>query len=785
MRTLIKLALLCGCAACGILIAVRLAGRIDSPAPQEQASAATATTDHLPPVAAVTSPVAASTQRTSEVPTAKERVVPATAARYASPRPRVSDRIEIAASEENEEAITDRSLLRAPPARDVDASGVPTSLVLKMLEQVVQSNQSLQAMHLMQLQTAQLQTTQLQNARLQPAAPLPAPAGPALNAPQPADPANPAETTAPTPPTPAPPAASGEAGGAPSVELLPAEVVKSVNDEGDDQLTINARNADVRSVLEQFGEQSGLNILASAGVQGTITVNLQGVGVDEALDAILKTSGYISRRDGKFVYVGTPDEFAAMDKSQDRVGTRVYRPNYIAVKELQALITPLLTPNTGKMSVTTPAAVGIAVDNTSAGGDSLSQTDALIVQDYEQILAQVDQIVRDLDRRPLQVSIETMIVSVTLNDSSSYGVDFQFLRNQPHVKFGINTPPQSLNNFALDGGLKFGFLDSSLGAFLSALETVGDANVIASPKLLCLNKQKAEILIGQRLGYISTTVTQNFASQNVEFLDVGAQLRLRPYISSDGIIRIEVHPELSEGEVVVNGGFTLPRKTLTEVTTNVMCPDGRTVVLGGLMRQNLRTNTSQVPYLGSLPAVGPLFRRKNDSNEKTEILVLLTPRIVYDGDLEVEGQRYQDDTLDMENAKFHRMTPLSRAHLSRDNLDRAEMALRDGNRSAALRYARRAVDFDPLNRDAVRLLYSLGSQGGATPQLQGLGVETIIGDEEAGPPTVDGEIPPWMLDELRSDGAVGPPAALHPRDPGTPGAVIDVVRPEAIGNAQP
>jgi len=305
-----------------------------------------------------------------------------------------------------------------------------------------------------------------------------------------------------------------------------------------------------------------------------------------------------------------------------------------------------------------------------------------------------------------------------------------------------------------------------------------------------LNKQKAEILMGQRLGYISTSVTQNCCTQNVEFLDVGAQLRLRPYISSDGLIRLEVHPELSEGEVVVNGGFTLPRKTLTEVTTNVMCPDGCTVILGGLMRENLRSDTTQTPYLGSLPLLGPLFRTKTEKIERTEILVLLTPRIIYDGELQAEGQLYTDDTLAMENAKYHRMSPLAKAHLARDHADKALVAMRRGNLAMAERHARLAVHYDPLNRDAVRLLHQIGRGSGGVPVAQGLGVETIVGEtvvdgggvgespDGAPAPVVEGELPPWALDDLEQGDI--PAAPLHPRDPGVPGQSFDVVRPEVF-----
>lgn len=565
----------------------------------------------------------------------------------------------------------------------------------------------------------------------------------------------------------------------------------AVTSEGDGQLAINARDVDVRVLLEQLAEEAGLNILAGASVTGTISLNMQHVGVDEALDAILKATGFTARYDGNFVYIGTPADFATMERAQDTVGTRVYRPNYISAKDLSLVLTPLLTPTTGKISVTTPSAVGIAVDNTSAGGDSMSQQDAVVIQDFQSVLSQIDMVIKDLDRRPAQVSIEAMIVSVTLNDMNSFGVDFQVLRDKNNVRFGWGTPRQAplggggntdpitgaaIGQFPFDtGGMKFAFLDDSLGVFISALETVGDANVIASPKLLCLNKQKAEILIGQKLGYISTTVTQNFSTQNVEFLDVGAQLRLRPFISSDGMIRLEVHPELSEGQVVVNGGFTLPNKTLTEVTTNVMCPDGCTVILGGLMRENLRSNSTQVPLLGSLPGVGPLFRTKTENVERTEILILLTPRIVYDADNAAEGALYQADAKNMEAAKFHRMSPLGKAHLARDYNDRARAAAARGNRVLALRNARLAVHYDPLNRDAVRTLHELGSQEG-DPVPQGLAVETVIGED--GQPVLDGELPPWMLDELGREAM--PPQPDHPRELGVPGRSFDAARPEVF-----
>ena len=171
-------------------------------------------------------------------------------------------------------------------------------------------------------------------------------------------------------------------------------------------------------------------------------------------------------------------------------------------------------------------------------------------------------------------------------------------------------------------GVKFGFVSKNNSGFFRALETLGDVKVLASPRLLVLNKQKAEIQLGQRLGY--QTVTQNLTStvQQVNFLNTGTLLRLRPFISSDGMIRMELHPERSSGSVTNN----LPSSNTAEVTTNVMVPNGATIVIAGLVE-----NTSDYIQTGPLglhrlPILG-IFGNKQRDKTKTELIVLLTPHI--------------------------------------------------------------------------------------------------------------------------------------------------------------
>jgi len=549
-----------------------------------------------------------------------------------------------------------------------------------------------------------------------------------------------------------------------------------VDGEGDDNLSIHIPDIDIREALDFLAAEGNLNILVSKSVQGKVSASLRGVDVAGALDAILKSTGLVARREGKFIFVGTPADFDSLEQAMDKVDTRVYRPNYVTAAELQALIQPLLTATVGVVSVSAAAEVGIASDDAAAGGNKFAGADVVVVRDYRAALAQIDQVVEEIDVRPLQVAIEAMILSVKLDDKNQFGVNFQLLRDKANVKFGLGTPAASLSEVKFDkGGLKFGFLDSSLGAFLDALETIGDTNVIATPRVMVLNKHRAEIQIGEEKGYVSTTITETSSSQSVEFLKLGAQLRLRPFISSDGLIRMEIHPELSDGSVDTSSGYTLPNKEVTQVTTNVMVRDGCTVVIGGLMRAQLSTTTSQVPLLGNLPLVGVAFRSKLETTERRELLVLITPRIVDEPGSCQEGDQAACEFHRRQAVYADKMSPIGKRSVARQYFRLAQSAWAAGDRQRALRFAEMSVHFDPLNRAAIDLRSDiwLGRQHGE---------HTLGGDALSGPPPslIDGEtIPAWLLDDLEQEPAPQP-APVQPLDTGQPGSHTDVVRPRRL-----
>ncbi|MGD0044864.1 MAG: type II and III secretion system protein, partial [Isosphaeraceae bacterium] len=183
------------------------------------------------------------------------------------------------------------------------------------------------------------------------------------------------------------------------------------------------------------------------------------------------------------------------------------------------------------------------------------------------------------------------------------------------------------NGFAsATNGIKYGFISNNITGFVRALETVGSTKILASPRILVLNKQRAEIQLGARLGFRSS-VTQNIigTTQQVQFLNTGTLLRLRPFVSNDDMVRMEIHPERSEGSVDPVTG--LPTQTLAELTTNVMVPDGATLVIGGLIGDDDTYTQSGLPGLSRIPILGHLFGTKEKSDTRQELVVLLTPHI--------------------------------------------------------------------------------------------------------------------------------------------------------------
>ena len=458
-------------------------------------------------------------------------------------------------------------------------------------------------------------------------------------------------------------------------------------------VTMHVNELDVRQLLELLSRRSGLNILVSPRVSGNITANFENTSVEQVLKSVIKLANLIEKKDGTIHYLYTKGEIDddAEILKREKIMTRVYRLNYVRPDELLQMIRPFLSIEVGQKRVSvTPAyrfgigesatfvsggagaasagGGGASTSNTGGptnqgasgggatvggyqpptGGNSMADSDVLIIQDYESNLKIIDQIIKRIDIRPVQVLIEAVIISVDLEHARQLGVNFALVDNlgtalgeigsgtslNNNVGFnptqllttagkiaGVAADPTGLASAA--NGAKFGFVANNVTGFIQALETIGSTKILASPRILVLNKQRAEIQLGSRLGF--QTFSQNFTStiQQVQFLNTGTLLRIRPFISQDGMIRMEIHPERSSGSVINN----IPNQQTAELTTNVMVPDGATLVIGGLMEDEDDYSIQGLPGLSRIPGLGFLFGFRQKNEGRRELVVLLTPHI--------------------------------------------------------------------------------------------------------------------------------------------------------------
>lgn len=489
---------------------------------------------------------------------------------------------------------------------------------------------------------------------------------------------------------------------------------------------IHVNDANLVEVLRMLSLQSQKNIIASKDVKGTVTANLYSVTVREALDAILAANGYAYEEKGNFVYVYTKEELAAQEQANRQRKTRIFRVYYTPVATAVNMVKPALSKD-GELAFSDPAKSGLESGSSDAGGNSHSTEDVMVVTDYEDRLDEVDRILKEIDKRPQQILIEATILRATLNEDNAMGIDFQVLGGVDFAGFsaaggtGINSSVRTLGadsaavndgvsgvgtgftNNVPKGGLSLGLIKNNIAVFLEALETVTDTTVLANPKILALNKQKGEVIVGREDGYITSTTTDTATVQTVEFLQTGTRLIFRPYIGDDGFIRMEIHPEDSSGGLT---GANLPFKVTTEVTSNVLVRDGHTVVIGGLFREDSNSTRGQVPGLGNIPFAGALFRSQRDRTTREEIIILLTPHIVKDDAAYAQMSEQELQRMDHLRVGVRRgMMGSGRERLAEGFYDgaQAELAKASPDRGKVLWNLNAATNLNPKFIEAIEL----------------------------------------------------------------------------------
>jgi type IV pilus assembly protein PilQ len=489
----------------------------------------------------------------------------------------------------------------------------------------------------------------------------------------------------------------------------------------------------IRKALAMLGSAYGKNIVPTPQVDGQLAFRgLTDVTFEEAMDAILGDD-FKYEKVGNLIKVYTKEEYKQLMSDPERMVYKVFTLYYITAAEAQKLITPLLSAN-AKIEVTSPAektitagaggssggmggssggAGGGGLGAGKGGGDDLAMNDTIVIYDYPENIEAVQGLLDVIDIRPRQVLVEATILSALLTEGMELGVDWNLaagssLTGVGGIKVGDDLTtgtPLEIDGFSgttSGNGLKLGITTGDVRVFVTALESITDTTVLATPKVMTVNKQEGSVLIGTNLGYRSSTTisTGGVATEGeVKFLQTGTQLVFRPYIGGDGYIRMEIYPKDSSAALNEDG---VPTENTVEMKSNIIVKDGETIVIGGLFRNVVTTTRNQVPILGDLPWVGAAFRGTTDSNQREEVIVLLTTHII-EHPSELEDDPAVEDVRRRSEGAKDALQSISRTKMAEKAYEKAAKFYVEGNIEQARQQLKIALKLRPAYTEAIRL----------------------------------------------------------------------------------
>jgi type IV pilus assembly protein PilQ len=429
-----------------------------------------------------------------------------------------------------------------------------------------------------------------------------------------------------------------------------------------ERLTLNFQDLETRAVLQLIADFSGLNIVVSDSVQGSVTLRLQNVPWDQALDIVMQTKGLDMRRNGNVIIVAPAEEIAAREQAElealqalqtlEPLRSEFIQVNYAKAAELAGLIS-----SEGNSLLSERGSV--AIDE---------RTNTLLVNDTASTLANIRRLVTTLDIPVRQVLIESRVVIVNDDYSRDLGVRFGATAANDNNGNGligmtgtglgagamvgtptIGVPAGSALPVAVPplptrynvnlpvaspaGSIALAILgnDYLVDLELSALQAEGEGRVVSTPRIVATNQREARILQGTEIPYQESSSS---GAATTSFKEAVLSLTVVPQITPDDRIIMDLTiTKDSVGELVPSGGAGgfIPSIDTRELVTQVVVQDGETVVLGGVYETELRNVTSKVPGLGNLPGIGYLFRSNSQDNNNAELLIFVTPKILRDG----------------------------------------------------------------------------------------------------------------------------------------------------------
>ncbi len=472
--------------------------------------------------------------------------------------------------------------------------------------------------------------------------------------------------------------------------------------------TLEIKDMDINDVLKLLAAKSGLNIIAGKSITGRVTIFLQDVEVHDALTIILKANDLAYMEGHGVVQIVTGAEYeqatghkfganmestivslqsvkasgvvAVLNQIKSLTGkiiaddqsnsiiiedvpdgklmeimkyirqidipreTRVFNISYAKADELAKTIGPMLTKDIGSIEF-----------------DARSNT--LVVMDIPPKVKEISAMITALDKHNKEVLIETKIVQVTLGNNYQMGINWEkIIPNVGHTVVDLHS------NFSLPSSITTGLGTATIGTLtrdnynvvLQALDTFGKSRTLSNPHLAVINNQEASILIGTTIPYTTSSVTTpasgpTTSSESVNFISTGVKLHVTPTIHNDGYITMKIKPEISNEEstpFTAPDGSLIPIVDTSEVQTTVSVKDGVTIIIGGLIKDQLINNKTKIPILGDLPFLGKVFNTENRNMQKTEIVIFLTPHII-NGDVRTDPEEYLKTTSTLKGNKTY------------------------------------------------------------------------------------------------------------------------------------
>ncbi|MBH0025488.1 type IV pilus secretin PilQ family protein [Pseudoalteromonas sp. SWN29] len=412
-------------------------------------------------------------------------------------------------------------------------------------------------------------------------------------------------------------------------------------------MTLNFQDISVRAALQIIAGYNDFNLVTSDSVTGNITLRLDGVPWDQALDVVLRIKGLDKRMDGSILMVAPAEELAAREAKDLKAKQQVedleplyseyIRLNYAKAEDFADLL------KTDRNSIIT-ARGSVSVDQ---------RTNTLLVKDTVKSIENIRRMIETLDIPVQQVVIESRMVTVRDNVTEDLGVRWGFsdqgssvgisgslegaegiynatsTSNAPSIsdRLNVNLPT---SNPAASIGLHIAKLANGtlIDLELSALEKENKGEIIASPRIIAANQQKARIEQGTEIPY---TESASSGATTVSFKKAVLSLEVTPHITPDNKVILDlVITQDTRGDTVQTGTGEAVSIDTQEIQTQVLVENGQTVVLGGIFQQQIINTTSKVPILGDIPYVGRLFKSTSEFNEKRELLIFVTPKIQID-----------------------------------------------------------------------------------------------------------------------------------------------------------